>query len=194
MGHLQDLTLSAFAYLRLPLVLAGIAFLVGAIGTWIFSGAGLPRHGRDDDDIFPRRRARVSGVSIRTCRRGPWRKPSIDSPKASSSSKAITTRFHSIFFYHQDRTLILNGRFFVLEYGLPRLDAPNVFIEDGDFLKSLVESERYYLVIDDGAAPRLKSLAKDLAMHQVASAGGKSVYSNQRRSEDILYSCIEFPA
>ncbi len=33
LGHMEDLTLKSFAYLRLPLGLAAIAFLIGAIGT-----------------------------------------------------------------------------------------------------------------------------------------------------------------
>src|SRR5205085_11811773 len=38
LGHMMDLTLGSFAYLRLPLVLAGIAFAVGAIGGWRSKG------------------------------------------------------------------------------------------------------------------------------------------------------------
>src|SRR5260370_33511569 len=38
LGHMGDLTLDSFAYLKLPLVLAGIAFVVGAAGTWKFRG------------------------------------------------------------------------------------------------------------------------------------------------------------
>src|SRR6202022_3271427 len=34
LGHMGDLTLASFAYLRLPLMLAGLAFLVGALGSW----------------------------------------------------------------------------------------------------------------------------------------------------------------
>ena len=34
LGHMTDLTLRAFAYLRLPLAVAGVAFLVGAVGAW----------------------------------------------------------------------------------------------------------------------------------------------------------------
>src|SRR5690349_14629724 len=34
LGHMEDLTLDSFAYLRLPLALAGVAFLVGALGTF----------------------------------------------------------------------------------------------------------------------------------------------------------------
>ena len=33
MGHMQDLTLESFAYLRLPLFVAALAFLFGAVGT-----------------------------------------------------------------------------------------------------------------------------------------------------------------
>ena len=34
LGHMGDLTMASFAYLRLPLVLAGLGFLVGAISAW----------------------------------------------------------------------------------------------------------------------------------------------------------------
>ena len=38
LGHMLDLTLDSFAYLRLPLCLAGAAFLVGAAGNLRWSG------------------------------------------------------------------------------------------------------------------------------------------------------------
>ncbi len=34
LGHLEDLTLRSFAYLRTPLTLAAVAFLLGAVGAW----------------------------------------------------------------------------------------------------------------------------------------------------------------
>src|SRR5258708_20942876 len=33
LGHMGDLTLRSFAYLRTPLIVAGVAFLIGALGT-----------------------------------------------------------------------------------------------------------------------------------------------------------------
>ena len=33
LGHMGDLTIPAFAYLRAPLLLAGLACLIGALGT-----------------------------------------------------------------------------------------------------------------------------------------------------------------
>ncbi len=38
LGHMEDLTLESFAYLRIPLVVAGAAFLVGAFGAWRCAG------------------------------------------------------------------------------------------------------------------------------------------------------------
>src|SRR5262249_10469639 len=35
LGHLGDLTLQSFAYLRAPLLLAGVAFFTGAAGAWL---------------------------------------------------------------------------------------------------------------------------------------------------------------
>src|SRR5437764_8923673 len=37
LGHLGDLTVRSFAYLRAPLMVAGLGFLVAAIGVWRFS-------------------------------------------------------------------------------------------------------------------------------------------------------------
>src|SRR5258708_37426261 len=34
LGHMEDLTLDSFAYLRLPLFIAACAFLLGALGTF----------------------------------------------------------------------------------------------------------------------------------------------------------------
>ncbi len=38
LGHMGDLTLRAFAYLRLPLAVAAVAFLIGAVSGWRLSG------------------------------------------------------------------------------------------------------------------------------------------------------------
>ena len=38
LGHIEDLTLDSFAYLRFPLLVAGIAFVVGAAGTFELPG------------------------------------------------------------------------------------------------------------------------------------------------------------
>ena len=53
LGHMEDLTLDSFAYFRLPLVIAGMAFLGGC--AWDIRGsreAGVFGGGFDDDYLF----------------------------------------------------------------------------------------------------------------------------------------------
>jgi hypothetical protein len=73
----------------------------------------------------------------------------------------------------------LNGRYFVLEYGSYAPDAPKVFIDDNDFLGIWKRPDRYYLVTTNESVPRLKTLAKDLSLYEIASAGGKTILSNR---------------
>jgi hypothetical protein len=42
LGHIEDLTLASFAYLRLPLALAAVAFAVGSIGTFVGPSGARP--------------------------------------------------------------------------------------------------------------------------------------------------------
>ena len=59
LGHMGDLTIASFAYLRLPLALAGVAFLIGAVrvprGAEGAAGAGA------DDGAVPARGATGDG-------------------------------------------------------------------------------------------------------------------------------------
>ena len=43
LGHMEDLTLASIAYLRLPLALAAVAFLVGCLGTLVGPSGARPR-------------------------------------------------------------------------------------------------------------------------------------------------------
>ena len=61
LGHMTDLTLQAFAYLRLPLAVAGVAFVVGrgrARGEW----KAVPAFAADDGAVLPRGAAGAGGV------------------------------------------------------------------------------------------------------------------------------------
>ena len=54
LGHMEDLTLQSFAYLRVPLLLAALAFLIGALGNLRAHGpACFSRGGPDDGAVFP---------------------------------------------------------------------------------------------------------------------------------------------
>ena len=54
LGHMEDLTLNSFAYLRLPLALAAVAFVIGTIGTLRSAGKNVYFCcGPNDGDLFP---------------------------------------------------------------------------------------------------------------------------------------------
>ena len=56
LGHALDLTINSMAYMRLPLIIAGIAFLIGAVGTLWGSGMACISNVRTDDGgLFSRR-------------------------------------------------------------------------------------------------------------------------------------------
>ena len=63
LGHMEDLTIASFAYLRLPLLVAAAAFLVGAAGTFRAQGtARVPGDCPDGGPVFSGRAHRHGGV------------------------------------------------------------------------------------------------------------------------------------
>jgi len=179
MGHIQDLTLSALAYLRLPLVVAGIACLVGAVGAWRLRGerAFLAIAAMMVIFFQAARLALVVFDPYMSSR--PLAEALNRLPKGRLIVEGDYNSFSSVFFYHEDRTLILNGRYFVLEYGSYAPDAPRVFIDDKDLPQIWANPERYYLVTTNRKAGRIEELAKGLPWYTVSSAGGKTILSNK---------------
>ncbi|MGA2714123.1 MAG: glycosyltransferase family 39 protein [Bryobacteraceae bacterium] len=179
LGHLQDLTLSACAYLRLPLVVAGIACLTGAIGAWRLRGERAFLAIAVMMVLFFQAARLALVVFDPYLSSRPLAETLNRLPKGELIEEGDYNSLSSIFFYHEDKTLILNGRYFVLEYGSYAPDAPNVFIEDKDFLQVWARPARYYLVTTDRRAARIKTLAKNLPLFEIASSGGKVILSNQ---------------
>jgi 4-amino-4-deoxy-L-arabinose transferase-like glycosyltransferase len=179
LGHLQDLTLNACAYLRLPLVVAGIACVIGAIGAWRLRGERAFLAIAVMMVLFFQAARLALVVFDPYLSSRPLAETLNRLPKGELIEEGDYNSLSSIFFYHEDKTLILNGRFFVLEYGSYAPDAPNVFINDADFLQIWARQARCYLVTAGRKAARIKTLAKDLPLFEVASAGGKVILSNQ---------------
>ncbi len=178
LGHMEDLTIQSFAYLRMPLLLAAIAFVIGAIGTFrasanrafvcitlmmllFFQAARLALVVFDPD------------LSSR---------PLAEAIMRSPEGKLILDRhyyaFSSVIFYTNRTALLLNGRVLNLSYGSYAPGAPNVFIDDPQFKELWSTPERYYLVANDGALPRLKRLVGREKLNIVAESGGKFVFTN----------------
>jgi len=87
--------------------------------------------------------------------------------------------FSSVMFYANRDALLLNGRKTNLDYGSNAPNAPDVFLDDARFAALWPSGERYYLVADAPALPRLERLVGKPALHLVAGSGGKYLFTNQ---------------
>jgi 4-amino-4-deoxy-L-arabinose transferase-like glycosyltransferase len=178
LDHMRDLTLRSFAYLKLPLLLAGIAFLVGCAGTFrakalrAYFAAALMM-------VLFFHAARLALVVF---------DPYLSSrPLASALLRAphgdLVVDHHyytysSVFFYTNRTALLLNGRFNNLVYGSYAPDAPDVFIDDREFRERWLKPARCYLVVAEAAVPRLEQLVGAENLRTVVRSGGKALFTN----------------
>jgi hypothetical protein len=160
LGHMRDLTLRAFAYLKAPLGLAAFAFGAGALGVFasrsnlrrtvlvvaasmiVFSHAARMALVRFEDYLgsYP------LAVSLQ------------QSPPGRLIEADAYYAFSSVFFYTGRSALLLNGRENNLEYGSYAPRAPEVFIDDARFVSLWNEPARYYLLTYGANLPRLNEL------------------------------------
>jgi hypothetical protein len=91
--------------------------------------------------------------------------------------------FSSVFFYANRRALLLNGRQTNLEYGSNAPNAPNVFIDNDQFVRLWTEPRRFYLLIERPRVPLVSSLVGEPALHVVAESGGKYLFTNHAGSD-----------
>ena len=180
LGHMADLTLRAFAYLRVPLALAGVAFLVGAVGA-IRTRAFVPVAALATMMVLFFHAARLAMVvfdpylSSRPLAEALLRQPA---GRLIIGDQYYT--FSSVFFYTNERAQLLNGRVNNLEYGSYAPDAPrDVFINDRDLARLWPQGDRYYLLAEGPAVPHLEQVVGKSTLHQVAQSGGKYLFVNQ---------------
>ena len=182
LAHMGDLTLRAFAYLRLPLAVAGIAFGIGALGAW------LKRSGRQAVPVAAL--AAMMVLFFHAARMAlvvfdPYlgsralAEALLKSPPGELIVDDQYYTFSSVFFYTNRRALLLNGRVNNLVYGSYAPDAPRgVFLDDGEFRERWLEAGRYYLVAEGPQLMRLQKLVGAGSLHTVASSGGKFLFTN----------------
>ena len=179
LGHMLDLTFDSFAYLRLPLLVAAVAFLAGAVGTfrWVGQRAFLSTALMMVLFFHAARLALVVFDPYLTSR------PLAQAIMQSPPGKLIVDRpyyaFSSVIFYTNSDVLILNGRYNNLEYGSYAPGAPNVFIDDARFRSLWLDSQRCYLVAYPQELSRLENLVGRDHLNLLASSGGKLVFTNE---------------
>jgi 4-amino-4-deoxy-L-arabinose transferase-like glycosyltransferase len=178
LGHMMDLTFDSFAYLRLPLAVAAVALLGGALATsrWLdlrsFLAAALMM-------VLFYHAARLAMVVF-----DPFlsSRPLAEVLLKSPDGKLIVDHnywtFSSLTFYTNRDALTLNGRYFNLEYGSYAPGAPDVFIDDTRFKSLWLEPQRYYLVAYQADLRYIEDLVGREHLNIVARGGGKLILTN----------------
>jgi len=180
LGHMGDLTIASFAYLRLPLSIAGVAFLVGALASWRGGLAGAvvmmvlflhaARLALVTFDPYLASRPLAEALN-----RAPHGNLILDDQYYAFSSIVFYARA-----YHGQPVLLLNGRVNNLEYGSNAPGAPqDVFIDDAQFRDRWLSVDRYYLCAAKPQTERLERLVGRERLHPLIESGGKLVFSNR---------------
>lgn len=177
LGHMGDLTLQSFAYLRAPLILAGVAFLIGAAGAWLRGRrAFLALAAMMVLFLHASRMALVTFDPYLSSR--PLAEALLHAPQGDLIVDGAYYPFSSVMFYSNRSALLLNGRKNNLEYGSYAPGAPAVFIDDAEFMRLWSGTIRYYLVADRSGRVRLSALVGSARLHQIAESGGKFLFTN----------------
>ncbi len=179
LGHIEDLTLDSFAYLRLPLMLAAAAFIVGAIGML----------------LWHRQRAFLSAVVMMILFYQAARLAMVQfDPYLSSYPLANVLEhspdgqliayghyypFSSVFFYTDRPGLLWHGRRMNLIYGSYAPGAPDVFLDDAQLAGLWRGAGRQYLFLPEEELPHLRGLVDSQNIVILSNSGGKLLVTNQ---------------
>jgi 4-amino-4-deoxy-L-arabinose transferase-like glycosyltransferase len=180
LGHMGDLTLGAFAYLKLPLAMATIAFVtIGlALGFWrsnvrrtvVAVSIGM---------VIFFQAARLALVRFENYLGSyPLAQRLMQSPPGQLIEANSYYAFSSVFFYTGRTALLLNGRNNNLEYGSYAPGAPDVFIDDSKFATLWMRPERCYLLAYGVEKPVLEQLVGGGNLHVVAENAGNYLFTN----------------
>jgi 4-amino-4-deoxy-L-arabinose transferase-like glycosyltransferase len=183
LGHMEDLTLQSFAYLRLPLGLAALSFAIGAVGTLALRGQRAFLAAALMMVLFYQaaRLAMVAFDPFLSSR--PLAEALLQAPEGTLIIDRHYYTFSSVFFYTNRTALLLNGRRMNLEYGSYAPGVPDVFIGDARFRDLWVDQARSYIVATDAALPRLEGLVGRAQLNTVKASGGKVLLTNHPLSQ-----------
>jgi hypothetical protein len=181
LGHLQDLTLTAFAYLKLPLSLAAIAF-GGCALALLFSRSNIRRTVLvvATSMIIFFHAARIALITFDSYLGSyPLAEHLEKSPPGQLIEANSYYAFSSVFFYTNRTALLLNGRYNNLEYGSYAPGAPSVFINDDQFASLWKQESRRYLLAYGAEMPHLAKLVGQDTLHVVAENAGNYLLTNR---------------
>lgn len=179
MGHILDLRLGAFAYLKLPLGLAALAF----------GSACLV--------LVSKKQLRTTVLALALCMIVFLQAARIAliafDPYLGSYALAVALAhsppgtliganeyyaFSSVYFYTNRSALLLNGRAANLEYGSYAPGAPQVFIDDAGFQQLWNSAQRCYLLVYGDTMPHIVQLVGRGNIYVVKESGGNFLLTN----------------
>lgn len=180
LGHMTDLTLSAFAYLKLPLALAAIAFLIATVSFFVFQqnkkklvlALAIAM-------ILFFQASRAALVRFDSYLGSyPLAQKLQSAPPGQLIEANAYYAFSTVFFYTNRTALLWNGRMNNLEYGSYAPNAPKVFIEDSQLQERWFSKERYYLLLYGETLPQLEKLVGKQKVYVVAKNSDNYLVSN----------------
>ena len=180
MGHMGDLTLNAFAYLKLPLAVATLAFAAIAAGLALWrNNIGRTVMVVAIGMIIFFQAARLALVRFDGYLGSyPLAQSLMKSPPGQLVEANSYYAFSSVFFYTGRTALLLNGRNNNLEYGSYAQGAPHVFIDDAKFSELWQGPSRCYLLAYGSEKARLENLVGVANLHVVAENAGNYLFTN----------------
>jgi 4-amino-4-deoxy-L-arabinose transferase-like glycosyltransferase len=186
LGHMMDLTFQSFAYLRRPLLVASIAFLAGAAGTFRWLGQRAFLAAALMMVLFFHAARLALAVFDPYLSSRPIANALLQSPPGKLLVDHQYYTFSSVFFYMNTTAPLVEGRFHNLEYGSYAPGAPSIFPTDAEVAQLWSRPERYYLVASDSSLPRFEKLLGADRLNIVISSGGKLALTNHPAPGTIL--------
>ena len=179
LGHMEDLTLESFAYLRLPLAIAGVAFLIGVFGTLRGSGQRAFLAAAFMMVVFfhAARLAMVAFDPYLSSR--PLARALMSAPEGTLIAQGHYYDFSSVFFYTDRSGLLFTNRRVNLEYGSDAPGAPHVFIDESEFKNLWLAPGRCYFLTFQSDLPRYEQMVAPAPLNVVAASGGKVLLTNR---------------
>jgi hypothetical protein len=178
LGHMGDLTIQSFAYLRTPLLVAGLAFLAGTVACWVGRGRRVYVAIALMMVLFIHASRLALVVFDPYLSSRPLAEALVRAPQGTLVINGEYYAFSSVFFYTGRTALLWNGRGNNLEYGSYAPRSAPVFIDDRKFQSLWNSNERYYVLSDGERIKHLHDSVESSKLYLVKETGGKTLYSN----------------
>jgi hypothetical protein len=174
-----DLTLKSFAYLRVPLIVAGCGFLIGVIGLLRVRNTAATVAVLTVMMLVFLQAARLALIKFDPYLSSYQLADALkNSPPGDLIEGDAYYAFSATFFYTNQQALLWNGRSANLEYGSYAPGAKQVFIGDTELKNHWDSPQRTYLLAYGTDMPHLKDLLEQ-RIRIVATSGGNYLLSNQ---------------